>query len=46
MRFYENEFPHEGELVMVQIIALRDNQKNLKKMDVMYHWSNIMEKVE
>jgi hypothetical protein len=32
MRFYENEFPHEGELVMVSFNALRVNPRNPKRM--------------
>lgn len=36
MRFYENEFPYEGELVMVSLYSLRDNPKNHKKMDAMF----------
>ena len=36
MRFYENEFPFEGELVMVNVYPLRDNLKNHKKMDAMF----------
>lgn len=35
MRFYENEFPYEGELVMVLAYPLRVNLKNHKKMDAM-----------
>jgi hypothetical protein len=33
MRYYENEFPHEGELVMVGTFRFRDNPRSQRRMD-------------
>jgi hypothetical protein len=46
MRFYENEFPEEGELVLVILPSIRDNQKNQKKTDVMSHSSSTITRSE
>jgi hypothetical protein len=40
MRFYENEFPVEGELVMVAQHRLRVSPKSPRRMDVTWRcWS-------
>jgi len=46
MRFYENEFPEEGELVLVYVGSYRDNLKNQKKMDAMSHCLSTITKSE
>jgi len=46
MRFYENEFPEEGELVLVIMESYRDNLKNQKKMDAMLHYLSTITKSE
>lgn len=40
MRYYENEFPTEGELVMVHHHPHRDSQKSQKKTDATSHCSS------
>lgn len=42
MRFYENEFPVEGELVMVLAGRFRANRRSLRRMDATWRcWSTM-----